>query len=48
MLAGVDHIPHTYNRKEQAYAKEASPTTATMPMSWNAWWPCTMPQPLPP
>src|SRR5215207_6977796 len=21
MLAGVDHIPHTYNRKEQAYTK---------------------------
>ncbi len=48
MLAGADHLPHTYNREKQAFSKGEPSGAPISPTSWSASSPCTTPRRLPP
>ena len=47
-LAGVDHLPHTYNREQQAFSKGEPEWGAHSPMSWSASSRCIPTPPSPP
>jgi hypothetical protein len=48
LLAGVDHLPATYNREHQAFTKGEPEWGAISPTSSNASSRCTTPRPSPP
>jgi hypothetical protein len=48
LLAGVDHLPHTYDRDKQAFSKGEPEYGAHFAESWSAWSICTAPPPSPP
>ena len=45
LLAGVDHLPHTYNREHQAFTKGEREWAPISPTTWSASSRCTMPRP---
>ena len=48
LLAGVDHLPHTYNREQQAFTKASRNGARIWPTNSSASWRCTTPPPSPP
>ena len=47
MLAGVDHLPHTYNRKEQAFTRASRSGARIWRTSSSVSWRCMTPRPSP-
>ena len=47
LIAGVDHLPSTYNRAEQAFTSASRSGAAISPTSSSAWSRCTTPRPSP-